>query len=327
MALAVSLLALVLAAPSAAAAKADVSKQVASAKQQANAAAARLSKAETALALAERDVEDLTIRDAANRERLNSLQGRVKALAVHRYMGGTGGVTLTSNDPGAIARTDAIIRFITVGASDAIEEYRVARADLDASRRALRSRLSDRRAAVARLAGDRRKAMAELDRLAKALAAFEAKQASARGARPSSRSARAAGIIATGNWICPVQGPHSFSNDWGAPRNGGRRSHQGNDIIAPRGTPVVANVAGTFSRNSSNLGGNSYYLKGNDGNTYFGAHLDGYSGAGGAVAAGTVLGYVGDTGDARGGVTHLHFEIHPGGGGAVNPYPTLVKYC
>ena len=71
----------------------------------------------------------------------------------------------------------------------------------------------------------------------------------------------------------------------------------------------------------------SYFLHGKDGNTYFGAHLDSYASDGGSVAAGTVIGYVGDTGDARGGVTHLHFEIHPGGGGPVNPYPTLVKYC
>ncbi len=123
-----------------------------------------------------------------------------------------------------------------------------------------------------------------------------------------------------------MQGPHSFSDDFGAPRSGGR-THQGNDILAPRGTPVVASVAGVASENHSSLGGNSYFLHGVDGNTYFGAHLDSYTGSWGSVAAGTVLGYVGDTGDAKGGPTHLHFEIHPGGGAAVDPYPTLVKYC
>ncbi len=324
-ALAAALLTLLLLAPAAGAAKGDLTSQIAAAKARANAAAERLNKAETALALTERDVGDLSARTASARARLNSLQGRVKALAVERYMGGAAGLTMNSTDPGAIARTDAMIRFITLGATDALEQFRVAKADLDASRRQLNQRLADRRDAVARLRADQRKAVAELDRLGKTLSALEAKQAAQRKSRPS-RGARAAGVIATGDWICPVQGPHSFSNDFGAPRSGGR-SHQGNDILAPRGTPVVANVAGSVSPNESRLGGHSYFLHGKDGNTYFGAHLDSYSGATGSVAAGTVIGYVGNTGDAKGGPPHLHFEFHPGGGAAVNPYPTLVKYC
>jgi murein DD-endopeptidase MepM/ murein hydrolase activator NlpD len=326
-ALAVGFLTLVLLAPAAGAAKSALAKQFAAATAQANAAAARLSRAESALVLAERAVDDVTARAAANRERVNVLANRVRALAVQRYIGGATGMTLASEDPGAIARTDAILRLITLGTTDALESFQVAKADLDRSRSALTASLKDRRSAVAQLQADRRKAVAELDRLSKALAALQARLASERKSRASaSRSLRAAGIIVTGDWVCPVQGPHSFSNDWGAPRSGGR-THQGNDILAPRGTPVVANVAGSVSRNESGLGGHGYFLHGRDGNTYYGAHLDGYSSAAGNVAAGTVIGYVGDTGDARGGVTHLHFEIHPGGGAAVNPYPTLVKYC
>lgn len=316
-ALAVCLLTLIAYAPDAGAQTNNASKQVAAAKQAANAAAARLSKAQSALAVAEREIADLNVRASESRTKLASLEGRVKALAVHRYMGGVAGMTF---DP----RADAMIRFITVGSEDAIEEYRVASDDLDRAKRALTSRVADRRAAVAKLRADQRAAIAELDRLAKVLAALEA--SAARSAR-AARSTRAAGVIASGDWVCPVQGPRSFTNDWGAPRNGGTRSHKGNDILAPRGTPVVANVAGTWSRNTSNLGGLSYFLKGRDGHTYFGAHLDSYAGSGGPVAAGQVIGYVGTTGDARGGPPHLHFEFHPGGGGAVNPYPTLVKYC
>jgi murein DD-endopeptidase MepM/ murein hydrolase activator NlpD len=127
--------------------------------------------------------------------------------------------------------------------------------------------------------------------------------------------------------MCPVQGPHSFSNDYGAPRGGGSRRHQGVDILSPRGTPVVANVSGSVRRHDNGLGGISYYLEGVDGNEYYGAHLESYAGRTGQVAQGTVIGYVGNSGDARGGPTHLHFEIHPGGGGSVNPYPTLRQYC
>ncbi|MEA2686064.1 MAG: hypothetical protein QOE93_1259 [Actinomycetota bacterium] len=131
--------------------------------------------------------------------------------------------------------------------------------------------------------------------------------------------------VPAGDWICPVQGPHAFSNDYGAPRGGGY-THQGNDILSPRGTPVVASVDGEVRHRSGAVSGLAYYLDGDDGNEYFGAHLDEF-GADGRVTAGTVVGYVGNTGDAASTAPHLHFEIHPGGSGYENPYPTLVKYC
>jgi murein DD-endopeptidase MepM/ murein hydrolase activator NlpD len=204
----------------------------------------------------------------------------------------------------------------------------------------LNKRLKAQRAAVAQVQAEQKAALAEVERLAAEERAAAARKAAAEARaaqqRPASRQAPAAtpaaapggrptGPIASGNWVCPVQGPHSFSNDYGAARPGGR-SHQGNDIIAPRGTPVVMNVSGTMQQHSSGLGGISYYIHGDDGRRYFGAHLDSYSGATGRLPAGTVIGYVGNTGDARGGVTHLHFEMHVGGS-PVNPYQTLSQYC
>ena len=124
-----------------------------------------------------------------------------------------------------------------------------------------------------------------------------------------------------GSFIFPVNGPHTFSNDWHAPRTG--HLHQGNDIFAAAGTPCVACVAGTVNQGEGKNAGLYVRLEGDDGNVYYYLHLQRY-GSTGHVPAGTVIGYVGDTGNAVGGPPHLHFEIHPGGGPAINPYPILL---
>jgi murein DD-endopeptidase MepM/ murein hydrolase activator NlpD len=98
-------------------------------------------------------------------------------------------------------------------------------------------------------------------------------------------------------------------------------------MMDPRGAPIVAVVSGSISHSTSNLGGNQIWLHGSDGNTYFYAHLDSYVGPPRSVSLGELIGRVGDTGNARGGPTHLHFEIHPGGGGAVDAYSTLRAHC
>lgn len=123
---------------------------------------------------------------------------------------------------------------------------------------------------------------------------------------------------------CPVQGAVSFIDSWGYPRSGGR-SHKGVDMMASIGTPIVAPVSGSVSHRSNTVGGRSFHLNGDDGNYYYGTHLSAY-GESGTVSAGTVIGYVGDDGNARG-IPHLHFEIHPGGGSAVNPYPAVRAAC
>jgi LysM repeat protein len=124
---------------------------------------------------------------------------------------------------------------------------------------------------------------------------------------------------------CPVQGGARFMNDWGFPRSGGR-FHEGNDLFAPRGRPAVAVVSGTVVQTVGRLGGNQVKLFGDDGVAYYYTHLDGF-GAKGRVSAGRVIGYVGNTGNARGGPAHVHFEVHPAGGAAVNPYPRIVGVC
>jgi murein DD-endopeptidase MepM/ murein hydrolase activator NlpD len=123
---------------------------------------------------------------------------------------------------------------------------------------------------------------------------------------------------------CPVAGPNSFVDSFGWPRSGGR-THEGIDLIAATGTPVVAAHSGVVTHSSSSLGGIQAYVRASSGSETFYAHLNAYSDASGSVSAGTVIGYVGSTGNA--GTPHLHFELHPGGGGAVNPYSALVQVC
>ena len=126
--------------------------------------------------------------------------------------------------------------------------------------------------------------------------------------------------------VCPVAGGVEFVDSWGAARSGGR-SHQGTDMMAEYGTPTVAPVSGTLEHHSSSAGGLAWYVHGDDGDTYYGAHLSSYENQGaGWVEAGTVIGYVGDSGNAAG-TPHLHFEYHPGGGSAVNPYSLVSAAC
>lgn len=125
--------------------------------------------------------------------------------------------------------------------------------------------------------------------------------------------------------VFPVLGPCYFTDTWGAPRSGGRR-HEGVDIIAATGTPVYAVTAGTITRQffdqEGSLGGNALRLTAPDGTYFHYAHFSTFAEGikvGSVVRAGEVIGYVGATGNTS--TPHLHFEYHPGGGAAVNPYP------
>lgn len=128
------------------------------------------------------------------------------------------------------------------------------------------------------------------------------------------------------SWVCPVQGPRQFADSWGAPRPGGRR-HLGIDVFGQRGTPVVASVAGVIRHANGATAGLAYYLAGDDGTTYYGAHLDALEAAPGRIEQGARIGTVGSSGNAKGTTPHLHFEIKPAGGAPVNPLPSFERWC
>ncbi|MEN3273991.1 MAG: hypothetical protein V7636_2752 [Actinomycetota bacterium] len=314
------------------AAPADASQgDLARAQAKANRAARAYADAQTHQAEIQAQIANLKARTSDTEKQLASLSAVVRERAVQQYIRGTDGNVKFDADLAASTRANALARFVSLGNDDAIDKYRSAAEDLSVLRGQLQAARDDASATAKRLRSTVNAAFAELKKLqaldAERKAAEARKRAAAARRSGTTRRNGPSFIAGNGNWMCPVQGPHSFSNDYGAPRGGGSRRHQGVDILAPRGTPVVANVSGSVRRHDNSLGGISYYLEGVDGNEYYGAHLDSYAGRSGSVPQGTVIGYVGNTGDARGGATHLHFEIHPGGGSAVNPYPTLRQYC
>lgn len=129
--------------------------------------------------------------------------------------------------------------------------------------------------------------------------------------------------------VCPVKGAgkFDFSNSYGSPRHGGRK-HAGNDIFAKRGTPVVASVDGVIRSVTGSLTGIGYYLDGDDGVTYYGAHMNELKANDGQrVTQGDIIGTVGTTGNAHGTPAHLHFEVKPGNGASIDPYRLLQAWC
>lgn len=144
--------------------------------------------------------------------------------------------------------------------------------------------------------------------------------------------------VAGGALVVPVKGVAraALTSNWGDAREGGARHHTGLDIMAPGGTPALAATNGRIERLwASTAGGNTIYLRSTDRRwTYYYAHLAGYAPGlreGQAVRAGEAIGFVGDTGNAGAGNTHLHFgvtrmrlEERWWQGEPVNPYPLLA---
>lgn len=209
-----------------------------------------------------------------------------------------------------------------IGERDAslVSEVKDTRASLERNKAALLTARSSQKAELANFKKQR-------DALQRQLGSVQARYARLLGelAAVMARE-RAAGLITwtpkgPNGMVFPVRGAHYYSNTWGAARSGGRR-HKGTDVMSPRGTPIVAVANGVVRAHSSGLGGLTITQTGDNGWTYYYAHMNGYAVRSGRVKAGQLIGWVGATGNARGGAPHLHFQMGPSAHW-VNPYPYL----
>ena len=264
-------------------------------------------------------IQSLTLGDRAAAEEATAIR---TALAVNREQRQTRAAELDELRAGYQEQADLLAADLEQLAADEARFAEELEQQREEARRQREAELRRQREAEA---AERR--AAEAERAAEA----PAESGSSGGSGGGSDSGGSSGDApSSGGLACPVGDPVFFTDTYGAPRSGGR-SHQGVDMMAPHGTPVYAITSGKVTRmTGNNLGGISLYMYGDDGNQYYYTHLQGYASGtsvGQRVQAGTLIAYVGSTGNASSSAPHLHFEVQPGGGGSVNPYPYAAAAC
>jgi murein DD-endopeptidase MepM/ murein hydrolase activator NlpD len=271
------------------------------------------------------ELEELEAQQAELERRAEELEDRLAARAREAFKhGATAGIAamLSAEGPDAAIERGAFFATIQERETAGLQEAVAVRASLDRTR----TLVEERQRSLESLTAELSQLQGQLeDRLERAQAEVRRLELQAERQREISTGSQ------QGIYACPMDPAIThFIDSWGFPRSGGR-SHKGTDVMGPMGAEVYAFTSGVISRHSnSRLGGISLYLRGDDGSTYFYTHLQGYAPAGAVgnrVEAGDHIAYNGDTGNARGGPPHIHFERHPGGGAAVNPYPYLAAAC
>ncbi|MGZ8594746.1 MAG: murein hydrolase activator EnvC family protein [Actinomycetota bacterium] len=332
-------------------ANADTSSQLDVAKREAAAAQAELDRVAASWQAAEARLALAQDAAAAARTRIDELEGRLADVQVRLneraaalYMAGGDPTVMALITSGSVEDVADRLQFADAVAqrdADLATAVSVQAQELAWERERLAAAVSDGQAAVAQLQSQSDAIKANVANLQSRVGTLQeqlaAKQAAAAATTSPPTGGDTSGGDTTGSpppitgsgWLltCPVNGPTSFTDSFGDPRPGGR-SHEGIDMIAAFGTPVVAVHSGTVHRTSSSTGGYGTVIF-HDGTAdwTFYTHFSSYagSGEGSHVSAGDTIGLVGATGDTT--VNHLHFEYHPGGGAAVDPYSALLGVC
>ncbi|MEO8476029.1 MAG: peptidoglycan DD-metalloendopeptidase family protein [Actinomycetota bacterium] len=327
-------------------ANADTSSQLDAAKRESAAAQAELDRvaqlwqeAEAKLAVSQDDAEAARARIADLEGRLGAVQVRLNDRAAALYMAGGDPTVMALITSGSVSDVADRLQFasaVAQGDADLATAVSVQTQELAWERERLAGAVADGRTAVASLQAQSdairstvQDVQSRVGALEDQLAAEQTPSPSPGGGGHTSGGDGNPPPISGGGWLqtCPVNGSNSFVDSFGDPRSGGR-SHEGIDLIAAYATPVVATHAGTVHHTSSAPGGYGTVLF-HDGSAdwTFYTHFSSYTGPGegGHVNAGDTIGLVGSTGDTT--VNHLHFEYHPGGGAAINPYAALLAVC
>jgi murein DD-endopeptidase MepM/ murein hydrolase activator NlpD len=306
---------------------------LASLKTQANRTAAKLAAAQSAYEKLGDQVAELEGQVSQIEARLGPLRQEITRQAVAVYQGDVAADAVNHFEAAAaMMRSDRaahLVADLTARHLPAIDVLVDAKQRLRDRQRDLEARRHEQDVTRAGLAAQRDQIAHELQALAAALPPRPARperQPRARAARSVPASGqRGRGATPAAAFVCPIDGPLAFGDDFGAPRGGGRR-HMGVDLLSPRGTLNVAVVDGTIETRPWAGGGITIFLRGDNGDTYVYMHLMQIEGAvPRRVVQGEVIGLTGNTGHAYG--YHTHFEYRPGGGNAVSPYPLLSAAC
>jgi murein DD-endopeptidase MepM/ murein hydrolase activator NlpD len=275
---------------------------------------------EDRLEAADHRIEEIETRVTELKKRDAKLEAEVVKRAKTLYMSGRGDMLQAlfgAKTIGELSDAAEMLSQVSLDDSHVFIDLARSRAELTKLQDELLGRRTELRESFEALKKEHDRQQAMFDAVA---ADYESLQDRVAPSAPS-----AARIRATGGMFCPVGGPTSFVDSWGAPRSG--HTHQGVDMMGSYGTPLVAIVSGTITYAAyDGSGGNMIFLSGDDGNAYWYMHNQENYVTGGHVTAGQTIASLGDTGNAAG-TPHLHFEYHPGGGSAVNPYPLVASLC